>query len=210
MTLRTLMPCYTWAGDDATYDARAAQLKPGDIAIVTSTLSGPSPFDPALHAQIVELDQADVLVFGYVACDYGERSLREILADITLWRHDYAVRRVFLDEWAADMHNEIGLMWGAVRGYGGRGTTDRPILAVNPGITMPLLRTVPPGTLVVTHEGTAVPPPGTPQPWEAALVHSHPRPDACRVTLERDGWGWGYCTSDGLDGNPFDEPEDNR
>jgi hypothetical protein len=206
--MRTLMPLYSWAQDNATYDARAALLNAGDIAIVTSSSSGPDPYDPALDAQIVELKDRDILVFGYVHVSYGTRPIRDVLRDLTAWRRGYGVTRMFLDEWSTDMVHEVGFMWGAVRGYGGPGTTDHPILAINPGVPMPRLTSVPPGTLVITHEGTTLPN-WTPKPWEATLVHSFTDPVAGRAALDRWGWSWGFCSSDGADGNPWDEAADN-
>lgn len=204
--MRILCPLYTYAQDNATYDARAALLNAGDIAIVTSSNSGPDPYDTALDAQIVELKERGVLVFGYVHVSYGDRPFGAVLADITAWRRNYAVTRIFVDEWPTHAVHEVGLMWSLVRGFGGSGTVDRPILAINPGTPMPRLTNVPPGTLVVTHEGTTIPPTDyLPKAWEAALIHSNPEPVAARTYLVGHGWQWGHASSDGADGNPWDE-----
>lgn len=203
--MRSMCPLYTYSRDMSTWAARIALLNAGDIAIVVGENSGPGPFDLALAAHIHELEAKGVLVFGYVHVSYGARPLGEVLEDITDWRVDYGVKRVFLDEWSNVHHAELGLMWGAVRG---RVTeADRkagPYLIANPGaaVTWP---SVPAGTLVVTHEDASLPN-WTPKPWEATLVHSFAADLAAgRAALERWGWQWGWLTSDGPDGNPWDE-----
>lgn len=192
----------------STWTARIAPLNAGDIAIVTSSNSGPDPYDPALATHIAELEAKGVLTFGYVHVTYGGRRIGSVLEDITDWRTDFGVKRIFLDEWVPAHHAELGLMWGAVRGR--VVDTDRkagPYLIANPGVpvTWP---SVPSGTLVVTHEGATLPN-WSPRPWEAAIVHSLNDPATAHGILVRQGWQWGYTTSDGLtDSNPFDEVGD--
>ena len=99
----------------------------------------------------------------------------------------------------------LGAVWGATRGYAGKGTADRPILVVNPGQPLGIVKP-PDGVLVVTYEGVQ-PTDRAPQPWEAAIVYSCPTPDAQRSRLATNGWSWSFVTSDGSDGNPFDGVE---
>lgn len=204
--MRQIVPMFTWAQDHATYAARAARLNAGDIAIVTSSNNGPTPYDPVLRGHVRDLDERGVLVFGYVPAGYGSRPFGDVLDDITAWRRSYDVRRVFFDEWAGN-RDLVGLCWGMIRGYGGSGTTDRPILVVNPGVPG-ITGTVPPGTLVVTHESAQRPNTAAPHPWEAAIVHSTLFPADTRRYLAAHGWRWGFVTSDGADGNSYDEVGD--
>jgi len=211
--MHPLTPLYTHASDSVTYEARARLLGPGDIAIVTSSQSGPSPFDAALVGRIRDLESHGVTVLGYVHASYGARTVDELLDDIVAWHRDYAVPRVFVDEWSADWGARyLGAVWGAIRGYVKSTPANPVILAVNPGVPLPLVNPPGTGTVVVVHENTEPPFGMTPQPWEAAIVHSTPPGQVADVWrhLELQGFQYGYVTSDGLtDSNPFDEEGDN-
>lgn len=206
--IRELVPLYTWAGDIGTWRARLDRLTAGSVVVVTGPKSGPPlARDADLAAHIDDIRTRHLLPFGYVPLGYGDRSVEEVLDDLTDWHVLHGITRVFFDEWPAGWgHRHLGALWGAVRGYTGRGSADRPILAINPGITVAsLTATAPPaGTLIVTHEAATMPD-RRPQRWEVALVHSHPSPAEATDTLDTAGWQWGHVTSDGRDGNPWDQ-----
>ena len=211
--MRQLKPVYTFAGDTATYARQLADLMPGDTAVVTSTDSGPGlTTDPALMQHIAELATRNVNVLGYVYTGatinatrvFGSRTVDGLLDDIVAWDHLYGVRRVFVDEWPPTWGSRhIGAMWGAVRGYAGKGSATSPILVVNPGRPLDLHVAPPAGTLVVTSEGVNVRL-WKPAPWEVALIHDSINVEADRAALVLAGWQWGFVTSDGRDGNPYD------
>lgn len=205
--MKTIMPLYTWEGFTAIYAARVAQLKPGDIAVVNGANNGPGDFRTELMAaHITGMQAKNVIVMGYVHVSHGERTMDDVLDDIVCWRLWYGVTRVFVDEWPEDWGSAyIGSVWGAVRGYSGRGTLDDPILCVNPGRWIEQTLDPPAGTLVVTHEGTTYPPSlGEPAPWEAVILREQVEPVVTRWHLAKDGWAWGFVTSDGADGNGYD------
>lgn len=203
--MRTACPLYTWAGSP-TYITRIAELHAGDVAIVTGDNSGPGTVvDPNLTQRIADLTAKGVDVLGYVDVAYGARRLESVLDDLAKWHGWYGVTRPFFDDWPKNWGARyIGAMWGAVRGYSGRGTPERPILTVNPGTLLALTAPPPAGTLIVEHEGSTFPT-ATPHPWSVALVWGQADPAATRAALDAAGWQFGYVTSDGADGNPYDE-----
>ena len=209
--MRTLCPLFTWAGDLATYATRVAELQAGDVAVVVSSRSGPGQaVDPSLMQHIADLSGGRVDVLGYIHIDEAgrgrTRTIDAVLDDIEAWHRFYGVTRLFVDEWPADWGlRYIGAVWGATRGYSGKGTIAKPILVINPGQPLELRGTLPDGVLIVTHEGTDTVPAWSPQPWEAVIVHDSADPVATRARLAANGWAWGYVTSDGSDGNPYDE-----
>lgn len=206
--MRQLVPLYTWAQDTATWTARLDLLTAGDIVVVAGPGSGPPKWtDPDLATRIAECQARKLHVLGYVPLGYGDYFIDDVLSDLVDWHHNHAITRIFFDEWPAEWtQRHLGALWGAVRGYAGRGSVDRPIMVVNPGVDTPMDDIEPPaGTLIVTHESRDIPEPRRPKRWEVALVHSYPDPYIGGSHLHAQGWEWGHVTSDGADGNPWDE-----
>lgn len=204
--MRTLVPLYTWAGDSATYAARLAKLDSDDVAVVTSTNNGPLPTNTDLMQHIAEAQAKGVTVLGYVPVNYGKRSFGDVLDDVIAWHRVYGVTRIFADEWPANWSlHHLGSLWGAIRAYVKPTPADPMILCVNPGVRHVLPNQPPYGCFVVEHEG-AQPPSFVPSPWSVALVHSLPLDAVSGVKelLTLRNWKYGYVTSDGADGNPWD------
>jgi hypothetical protein len=199
-------PLYVSTDDDATYLRRLANLGPDDIAVVTSALSGPFPFDERLVRRITQLRLRGVTVLGYVSLDYGRRWVGSVLDDIVAWRRKYSVVGLFLDEWPSEWGSEyINTLWGSPRSFAGRATTADPMfLVVNPGVGVTLAGGLGDGAFIVEHEGSEMPM-TKPNPWSIAIVHSVAHPNVARSLLAAWGWPYGYCTSDTMP-NPYDNP----
>jgi hypothetical protein len=204
--MKTICPLYTWSGDNETYQKRINLLTPGDIAVVVSENSGPTPFSTNLLEHVTTLKSKSILPFGYVSLNYGKRPIDEVFEDITVWRTHYGITKIFFDEFPANS-GYLGLYWNLVRGYSGKGSTEKPIVVVNPGRPLTGYLSVSPGMLVVTHENKNLPDHMYyPKHYEAAIVHSVEGDiDIAEDCLNIYQWNWGYVTNDGKDGNPYDE-----
>lgn len=205
--MKSTAPMYTHAGDEDAYVARMALLKAGDLAIVTGDNSGPgtAPDDNLAH-HIATLRGNGIHVVGYVHISYGQRPFGDVIEDIATWRRWYGVTAPFIDEWPVRFGiGELNLMWCIARGYSGKGSPDKPILVVNPGVPWDSKGVPLPGVLVVAHEDDIFPHGVIPKPWEVAMIHSSSAVQADTGNLAANGWQWGWVTSDGLDGNPWDD-----
>jgi hypothetical protein len=205
----SLIPAYTWSGDNDMWARRIVRMTRGDVAIITGPDSGPPKRpDPDLMRHKLAMESLGVQIVGYVRLDYGQRPITEVLADILAWRK-LDVLGVFYDEWPTGWTmRHLNAMRSALNV---RVTPGVIRCVVNPGTQAHNIRTAAlADCLIVTHEGGSIPHRMVrPYAYEAAIVyqaaHGGADPVIVRLVLDQQGWRWTYVTRDGADGNPYDE-----
>jgi hypothetical protein len=206
---RAVHPLYTHALDDAEWAKRMRLVARGDIAIVIGPASAPPASDEwhLLAPRVAQLTALGVTVFGYVPLDYGRNPISQVADHVRRWV-SFGVRRIFGDECRATSSQapaEALLLRDALYAYHPPGLASGAVLILNPGVWVGWTL---PNTLVVTmevkDEGPGLPLPfRIPKSHEVAMVHHSVDPAADRLALR--SFPWVYVTTDGADGNEYDE-----
>ena len=223
MTFHRAVPAYIWHGDDGRWAALLERVQRGDLVIVTGPESGPPrmPLDVVgVRRRIGQLRECAAVIVGYVALGYGARPYGAVMADVGEWR-PLGVDGAWFDEAPASITTDV---LRSLRGWHGQVRSWRPhistgrlkgVSAWNPGTWHPsindAMRALPDSiwcTVECAHEDYAARARVRRSTWplrEVHLVHACPAGTVTATESEiRRNVGWGYATTDGPDGNPWD------
>jgi hypothetical protein len=132
----TIVPLYTDPSDDSwdTLVAAASAHPSVRVVAIVNPNSGPTPtVDPAYATGIARLQAAHVLVVGYVATGYGDRTVADVDGDIDLYAAQYpTLDGIFFDE-AAIYETGHEARYGAESAHAR--TAGMRLLVANPGTT---------------------------------------------------------------------------
>ncbi len=210
-----LVPLYLYPADihtNATYN-RLMNLKRRyetvPFWVIVNPNSGPGKDVDANYTKAIDrLEGAGCVVLGYVRTDYGKQPVKQVQADLDLWRKLYPrTQGIFFDEMmnedtdAAVAHQVALNKSAAERGYW-------PTVA-NPGTGTPgRYFAADTADVIVVHETEAWPTEATMKgdyfggysdypPWtRAVLVHSQPKLDLPMFATHRKYARWIYVTED--------------
>jgi hypothetical protein len=193
--MKTLLPGYTWPGNDAVWD-RLLALPPG-IAVINPASGPGTSRSPLWTSRIAQLVERGWQLTAYVATHYLQRPLLDMTREVTAYRSWYPpVTGVFYDEWPS---SGVGVLEAGVLLEQMATRLGGPCI-VNPGVEVPgrwfgvLAKTI-----IVTYEGPADVYRRAPLGFanEAHIVYACPDP-APTITAP-----WGYTTWDDIP-NPWD------
>lgn len=220
--MKRCVPLYVWSGDAANWTRAVQALRRGDIAVVTGPASGPpsAPADvAALAPWVAALHARGVVVVGYTHWSYGNRPLDIVAEDCAQW-HRLGADGVWVDETPGQdrdgLLREVRTIHGLVRSWVPHRSTGlrKGVTAWNPGTWDRSLNSIMralPGSLWCTiecaHNDYAARAAAKRSTWperEIHLVHGCPSAGVANGVEAAMRVGYGYATSDGFDGNPWD------
>ncbi|MFK7963162.1 MAG: spherulation-specific family 4 protein [Burkholderiaceae bacterium] len=102
--LELLVPAYFYPGtDDLHWPALNAAAGKVPLTVIMNPASGPGEkADPAYVEAVAKVRAAGATVIGYVHISYGKRPMKQVQADVELYRNLYEIDGIFLDEMASD------------------------------------------------------------------------------------------------------------
>ncbi|HEX2557746.1 MAG TPA: spherulation-specific family 4 protein, partial [Nitrososphaera sp.] len=146
-----IVPMYGW---DAGWSdiIHAKKENPGTkITVIVNPSSGPGSRDSHWASVVNDLQDAGILVVGYIATSYAGRSIDSIKDDIDKYYDWYGVNGIFLDE----VSPSDASYYKSLRHYAEKPTGTQDVI-LNPGAPVPLSYANA-GDVIIVYENAGLP-----------------------------------------------------
>ncbi len=130
-----IIPLYSDPGTNWGEVMEAKSLHPDvPMVAIVNMLNGPgTAVNQTFASSVLDLEQANVSVIGYVATGYGSKPFPAVEGEIKEWRQFYNVQGILLDEMSSAPSDAVYYI--ELDGYAG--SLGMPLVIGNPGTSSP-------------------------------------------------------------------------